>query len=222
MPRVHEMAARRSLHRTVAKFSPAIVARPVAIISAFQGGKSLADNRRANAQLAADLQSLGFGFYSVEGAGQESRWLLGMLHYVIPSCEESFVVQPRDKMMNHEEFEVAIQRLVTKYGQYGAAVKLPSSAQAFILRQHGRGQNMGSRARPTTVADDYYTQLKRGPRAEPNMLRPWEIRGERNPFRQFINWWRRNSFMNRPANRAKIGRRLSIKNLIPPQALEER
>lgn len=215
------MAARRSFHRSLRKFEPRIVNKPVVILTAFQGEASLADNRKANAELMGDLKRLDLGFYPVKGAGQEERrWLFGLLRYVMPSSEESFVVQPRADI-TEEAFVSMIQGLLQKYDQFAAMVKLPSSPQAFLLYLDGSWENKGSGATPTTVQDDYYTQLKGGPRAEASMLRPWEIRGERNPFQRFINWRHGRSFMNYPADRAKIGQRFSIKNLPQPQELEE-
>jgi hypothetical protein len=222
--RVQEMAARRSFTRSMGKFVVQVVDKPVAILTAFRGEVSLADNRRANAQLAEDLKSLNLGFYPVKGAGQEERrWLFRLFRFVVPSSEESFIVQPRARadQVTESEFLAAIAGLLQKYDQYGAVVKLPSSPQAFILRQHGRGNNLGSGAGPTTAQDDYYTQLHGGPRADSGMLRPWEIRGEGGLFKRFANWWNRRSFMNRPADRSKIGQRFSIKDSPQSQESEE-
>src|SRR5262249_27573370 len=95
----NEMAARRSFHRSLGKFEPQFVDKPVAILTAWRGEVALADNRKANARLGADLQTSNLGFYPVKGAGQEERsWLFGRFLYVVPSSEESFVVQPRADM----------------------------------------------------------------------------------------------------------------------------
>ena len=93
-------------------------------------------------------------------------------------------------------------------------MKIPNSEQAYLLYADGSTEGKGSHAGATTVQDDYYTQLKAGPRAEPEMLRPWEIHGEQNPFKRLVNWWSGRTFMNNPADQSKIGRRFSIKK--PP------
>jgi hypothetical protein len=217
----HAMAARRSFNRSIEKFELLVVDRIVAIITAIRGEVPLVDNRKANAQLEDDLKELNLGFYPVKGAGQEERrWLFGLLRYVVPSSEESLVVQPRGELME-AAFVSVIQRLLHKYGQFVAMMKLPSSPQAFLLHADGSRENKGSGAGPTTPQDDYYTQLRGGPRAHESMLRPWEIQGERNPFRRLFNAWGGRSFMNHPADRSKIGQRFSIKETPQLQELEE-
>jgi len=217
----NEMAARRSLKRSMGKFAPQVVEKPVAILTAFRGEVPVADNRRANTRLADDLKRLNLGFYPVIGAGQEERrWLFGLFRYVVPSREESFVVQPRADM-TEGAFVSVIQGLLQGYGQFAAMMKVPSSPQAFLLYSDGGREDTGSGVGPATAQDNYYTQLKGGPRADASMLRPWEIQGERNPLKRFINWRNGRSFMNHPADRAKIGQRFSIKNLPQPQGLEE-
>jgi hypothetical protein len=209
------MAARRSLHRSLDKLEPRVVDQPIAILTAWRGEVALADNRKANAQLVADLKRSRLGFYPVKGAGQEERsWLFGLISYVVPSSEESFVVQPRTDL-SEETFVSMILALLREYGQFAAMLKLPSSPQAFLLYSDRSREAKGSGAGPTTAQDDYYTQLKGCPRALPSMLRSWEIHGERNPFKQLLNWWGGRSFMNHPADRRTIGQRFSIKN--PPQ-----
>lgn len=208
---MNEMAARRSLARSMGKFEPQTT-KPVAILTAFRADRNLADNRAANAELVIDLKQLNLGFYPVQGMGQEDfPALFGLAQVVQPSSEESFVVQPRGKM-TEDAFEKAIQDLMQKYWQYGAMMKLPSTPQAFLLRTSDGGrENKASEVGPRTPQDDYWTQLKAGPRADARMLSPWEIQGERNPVRRVVNWWTGHSEMNRPADRSKIGRRFSIR-----------
>lgn len=205
------MAARRSFVRSVSKFQPRAT-KPVAILTAFRAERSLADNRAANAGLAKDLQQLNLSFYPVQGMGQEDfPALFGLVQVVQPCSEESFVVQPRSEM-TEGVFEATIRDLSRKYGQYGAMMKLPSTPQAFLLRtSDGERENKGSEVGSRTPQDDYYTQLKAGPRADSSMLSRWEIQGERNPVKRVLNWWTGRSEMNRPANRSKIGRRFSIR-----------
>src|SRR5262245_57424349 len=108
------MAARRSLSRSIGKFEPQVVDRPVAIITAFRGEDPLDDNRTRNRELVEDFKERNLGFYPVRGAGQEERlWLFGLVHYLVPSVEESFVVQPRDDRPE-TDFVSAIQGLLQK------------------------------------------------------------------------------------------------------------
>ncbi|HEV3386589.1 MAG TPA: hypothetical protein VG097_17360 [Gemmata sp.] len=207
------MAARRSFSRSVGKFNPEVVAKPVAILTAFRGETSLVDNRKANVNLANDLVTLNLGFYPVKGAGQEERlWFFGFSHYVVPTGEESFIVQPREET-EEKDFESFIQSLLHKYSQFAAMMKLPSSPQAFLLYADGNRLKVGSSVGPTTEQDTYFTQLYGGRRADSRMLRSWELFGERNIFKRFINWWYGRSFMNRPVDRSRIGQRFSIKNI---------
>lgn len=191
--------------------------KPVALFTGWRGEVSVAENRKANIELEKDLKSLDLGYYPVKGAGQEKRWLLGFLPYVVPSGEESFMIQPRGET-TERIFESVILRLLQKYGQFAAMMKVPSSEQAFLLYSDGSRENKGSDAGPTTWQDDYYTELIGGPRAEAGMLGPWEVQAERNPFRRFVNRWSGQGFMNNPADQTKIGRRFSIKN--PPSQNE--
>lgn len=208
---MNEMAARRSLARSMSKFQPPST-KPVAILTAFRTVRSLADNRAANAELAKDLQQLNLSFFPVQGMGQEDfPALFGLVQVVQPSNEESFVIQPRGEM-TEEVFETTIRDLLRKYGQYGAMMKLPGTAQAFLLRtadgiRESKGSEVGSR----TSQDNYYSQLRAGPRADTKCLSPWEIHGERNPIKRVLNWWFGRSEINRPADHSKIGRRFSIR-----------
>jgi len=205
------MAARRSFTRSIGKFEPQNVERPVAVVTAFQGERRLSENRAANAQLGNDLRRLNFGFYPVIGMGQEMhKALFGLIRWVVPSSEESFVVQARGEI-SEQAFETVIQGLLQKYGQFFAMVKLPSAPQVFLLRSNGTRDYQGSEVGARTAQDSYYSQLKSGPRAHASMLSPWEIWGERNPAKRVINWWSERSAMNRPADRSKIGRRFSVK-----------
>lgn len=114
--------------------------------------------------------------------------------------------------MPEQAFEAIIRSVLQKYGQFGAMMKLPSTPQVFLLRSSDGGhENKGSEVGARRPSDSYYSQLKSGPRADPSMLSPWELRGERNPIKRVLNWWGGRSAMNRPADRARIGRRFSIK-----------
>jgi hypothetical protein len=119
-----EMAARRSITRLLNKFQ-AQAMKPVAVLTAFQGERTLADNRAA--------------------------------------------------------------KLLQKYGQFFAMMKLPSTPQVFLLRSDGQREFLGSEIAARTRNDPYYTQLKSGPRADSSMLSLWESLGERGLVKRFIN-----------------------------------
>jgi hypothetical protein len=186
--------------------------KPVAILTAFRAERSLADNRATNAELARDLRQSNLSFYPVQGMGQEDvPALFGWVRVIQPSSEESYVVQPRGEMAE-EAFEATILGLLRRYEQYGAMMRLPSTPQPFLLRTSDGGrEHKGSEVGPRTPQDDYYTQLKAGPRADSSTLSPWEVRGERNPVKRVLNWWVGRSEMNKPADCSKIGRRFSIR-----------
>jgi hypothetical protein len=209
--RLEEMAARRSFAHSMGKWQQP-VDKPIAILTAFRADQILANNRARNVALANDMQQLDLGFYPLLGRGQEDfPALFGLVRVVQPSSEESFVVQPQGEM-SEEVFEATIRGLLQKYEQYGAIMKLPSTPQAFLLRTaDGSREYKGSEVGATTPKDDYYSQLRAGPRADTSMLSPWEIRGERNPIKRVLNWWGGRSEMNRPVDRTKIGRRFSVR-----------
>ena len=153
------MAARRSFARSVGKFQRQTT-KPVAILTAFRGERSLSDNRAANAQLANDLQQLNLGFYPVNGMGQEDhQTLFGLVQWVVPSSEESFVVQPRVRCRSKRlRRRYGISCIIT--GSSCAMMKLPSSLQAFLLKADGDPEGKGSEVGARTSNDPYYSQLK--------------------------------------------------------------
>ena len=222
---LNEMA-RRSLRHNLSKWGAGgPIAKPVALLTAFIEQPQGADgtvpsdssqkrllNRRRNDNLRADLAGLGLSYYPVIGAGQSQRRIL-WFSYIVPSEEESFVVQPRGEMQE-EEFLNAIRQLLIQYDQYAAAVRIPSDPMAFLLLQSGERIPLGTSAEPRQPGEPYYTALMKGPRAEDAMLDAWELHGERNPFRQFINWYRGRSDMNRPRQK-RGGQRFVIKNPEP-------
>ena len=212
-------AARRSRSRNQSKWRQDID-RPVAILTAFEKGSRplsrLVANRAANAKLVQDFKASGLSFFPVKGMGQEEvKYLRGLITFRAPSEEESFVVQPIDAGMSEREFISIVQAMLATYNQFAAAVKLPSTPQAFLLQPNGERSNIGAGVGDRSPQDDYFTQLRGGPRAPDSQLSPYEIRGDRNPVKKVINWWRDRSDMNRPAARSKIGQRFSIKE--PPQ-----
>src|SRR3954464_79321 len=84
---VNEMAARRSFNRTLGKYGPEVVGKPVATMTAWRG--ELLDpsgipypeatrrklNDEANRKLVANLTRRGLSSFPVVGAGQEADTL---------------------------------------------------------------------------------------------------------------------------------------------------
>ena len=218
--------SRSSLWRILSKWGAGgAIQKPVALLTAFIeepqdfSGSVPADkflrqrlNQVRNQSLKNALADFGLSYYPVVGAGQSQRKILGF-SYIAPSEEESFVVQPRGEMPE-VEFLTAVQRLLVQYDQYAAAVRIPSDPAAFLLLQSGEQIPLGTSAEPRHPGEPYYTALTKGPRADDEMLDPWEIHGERNPLRQAINWFRGQSNMNRPRE-VRGGRRFVIKNPEP-------
>jgi hypothetical protein len=209
-------AARRSRSRNQSKWDQGID-RPVAVLTAFEAGSRpltrLVANRAANEKLVQDFKANGLSFFPVRGMGQEEvKYLWGLITFRTPSEEESFVVQPIDGTMTEQAFISIVQAMLARYNQFAAAVRLPSTPQAFLLEPSGKRSNIGTGVGGRSPKDDYFTQLCGGPRAPDAQLSPYEIRGEGNPINKAINWWRGRTDMNRPADRIKIGQRFSIKD----------
>jgi hypothetical protein len=123
----------------------------------------------------------------VVGAGQEQdedgNWTVNR--------ENSFIVQPVGQMDDNMFRNHIREILFNPTGEPGngpfpctqdaATVKLPSQPQAFLLKfpdgQSAVGPQsymverpIGDSAFPRTPLDDYFTQMKYGPRATPNMM----------------------------------------------------
>lgn len=194
-----EMAARRSFARSVGKFQPQDVNKPVAIITAWRGtlndpsGKPYPEtvrrrlNDEANQKLIANIERRGLSFYPVVGAGQEQDALGNWA----ANRENSLVVQPVGKMDN-DTFRNHIRELLFnptnepgngpfKHTQDAGTVKLPGRPQAFLLKppdgqlpvgpqSYSEEREIGDTADRRTPQDDYFTQMKYGPRADPAMM----------------------------------------------------
>jgi hypothetical protein len=174
--------ARKSLWRNLSKWGAGgQITKPVALMTAFleqpedavgqipavRGKKQLL-NRKRNDSLREDLALLGLSYYPVIGAGQSERKFL-VFRYIAPSEEDSFVVQPRGEMQELVFLE-EIRRLLVKYEQYAAAVKLPSNPMAFLLLQDGEPIPLGTSAGIRLPGEPYFTALSKGPRADDGML----------------------------------------------------
>jgi len=196
---LQEMAARRSFTRSLGKFLPQTVDKPVATMTAWRGelldpssGRPYPEDARrrlnieANLKLTTNIRRRGLSFYPVIGAGQEEKD--GEIHM---NKEVSFVVQPVGKMTEGEFLGHIRELLYNPTGeegrgpfpnsQWGAAVKVPGLPQAFLFHQtsdpprsaadYTIGDFIGGSAGPRR-GEPAYTQMKYGPRATPSMLDP--------------------------------------------------
>jgi len=192
-----EMSARRSLGHTLAKFRSQIdQGRPVAVLTAFRGDlrdtkgglltpeTMLQRNRKANKALEREVSSRGMSFYPVVGYGQEEDKISGNVGV---TREESYLIQPIASM-DDDTFLTHIKELLfnaknKEHQQWGAAVKLPSDSEAFLLHHGGnpstiadynQRQSLGVSAHVRRPDEPYYTQMATGPK------RDFVIGGEKN------------------------------------------
>jgi hypothetical protein len=195
---VNEMAARRSFARSLGKFLPRSVDKPVATLTAWRGelldpeGRPYPEaarkrvNTEANLKLMANIRRRGLSYYPVVGAGQEAKD--GEVHM---NREMSLVVQPVGTM-TEDEFIAHLRQLLFNptgergrgpfaHTQWGAVIKLPGLPEAFLFHQatdpprspadYRIGEFIGGSAGPRT-GEPAYTQLRYGPRATPAMTDP--------------------------------------------------
>lgn len=204
--------ARSSLWRSLTKWGAghpqALVAKPVAILSAFRDAYPLEQNRARNDALRKDIVAAGLSYYPVFGSGQESKRCFMLFKLLVPTKEESFVVQPRGEM-DEDTFCGIILKLIQNYEQDVAAVKLSSDPRAFLLFPDGQRSPMGDTAIPRGPDNPFYSELPKGPRAPDSQLSPWELHGERNPFYVLANQMRGRPELNQPINQ-RHGRRFAI------------
>jgi hypothetical protein len=201
------MAARRSFKRSMGKYEPQVVPRPVATLTAWRGrlldpgGRPYpeAERRRRNdiakEWLAANIQRRRLSHYPVVGAGQEI--LPGGITTV--NKENSFIVEPWG-FMPEDVFLDHIRELLFNptggtgrgpfpHTQYGATVKLPSDPQAYLLH-HPDGRTptgpqdyilmdpLGDSAERRLQQEPFYTQMWYGPRADRGMMDPLDQPGD--------------------------------------------
>lgn len=121
------------------------------------GDKLLAMNRDANRQLVMDIRGLGWGYTPVLGGFMEKLSTGGekRVH------EESFFITATG---NQQKVVASVQKLVEKYDQDAALIKLPDNPQAMLLFRNGSTAPVGEwHADPTQMAT-YYTRMKGGPK----------------------------------------------------------
>lgn len=161
-----EEAARRSLSRIFRLFTEED--RNAAIITAFRGEYSLAENRVRNRKLMSDLRTLGYGFTPVIGgwiehaAGGDDRKVEEESLVVSAPLTERVAVKVADpvKAADAEEFQSHMLAMVRKYDQDGVLLKLVGDDTAHILNKDGSSFSLG----PWRLnnAAQYYTILKKG------------------------------------------------------------
>lgn len=181
------------------KFVPQDVDKPVAIITAWRGilldntGQPYPEadrrdaNDAANRLLRANIRRRGMSFYAVVGAGQvqDARGIW------TANRENSLIVQPVGKMDN-DDFLNHIRELLFNptnepgngpfvHTQDAALLKVPKQQQAFLLtypdgqppagpQTYSIERPIGDSATIRTILDNYFTQMKFGPRASPAMM----------------------------------------------------
>jgi hypothetical protein len=194
----NDMSARRSFQRSMGKYEPQTVKKPVATLTAWRGrltdpgGQPYPEketrrrNEAANKKLAAMLRMRGLSHYPVVGAGQET-----VLGVQMVNKEGSFIVQPQGIMPEGDFLDHIRELLFNPTGeagggpfahtQYGAIVKLPSDPQAHLLH-HPDGMTptgpqdytemvaLGDAAARRLQQEPYYTQMRYGPRADLGMM----------------------------------------------------
>lgn len=133
----------------------------LAIMTAFRGEYDLRTNLLRNRALAYDLRSAGLGFVPVVGGFRERAHDVSGQETgeVAPVEEESYFVV--DLTGAADAFQSAILRLVRKYQQEGAVLKLAGKSAADLLTVEGDKERLGEWS--LNRAADYYTRLRKGP-----------------------------------------------------------
>lgn len=128
----------------------------VIILTAFRHENDLKTNRRLNVSLGSDLRSLGWGFTPVIGGFVEK----GEDGKDVHVQEESLFVNATG---DSGHVIATVHKLLQKYEQQAALVKLPDDPIAVLLWDDGHTTPAGKwRADPHQMAQ-YYTQMRNGP-----------------------------------------------------------
>jgi hypothetical protein len=199
-------AARRSFSRTLGKYGPEFVDKPVATMTAWRGELIDGDGRPypetvrrklnddANRRLVTNLKRRGLSSFPVVGAGQEAD----KLGEITVNKENSVIVQPVGDMGEQEFLDHIRQLLFNPTGerepgpfahtQWGALVKLPSFPEAFLLYHKGEKPSgpqdytaiepLGRSTVPRLKQEPTYSQMKYGPRADPTMVDAYDRPGD--------------------------------------------
>lgn len=160
-------AARRSLSRIFRIFTEP--KRNVAILTAFRDDYTLPENRQRNRQLMADIRRLGYGFVPVIGGWiekQDSGEFRPVEEESIvvsgPMVERVFTDGPVEAPGREAglQFQANIHKLVRKYDQDGALLKLSGSKSAIILEKSGNTFSLGPWS--LNKAAENYTKMRGG------------------------------------------------------------
>lgn len=181
-------------------------------MTAFRSNYTLVENRGRNIVLGEDLAAEDLGYHPVIGSGQETKRFFLAVRLIVPSSEESFVVQPRAEM-GDDAFRAKLLKLLDKYDQDFAAMKLRRDPMAFLLFRNGHQAPLGGTAAPRRSNDAFYSELLKGPRTPANQLSSWEAQGERDLLVKFGNWLRGRADLNQPTpSDQRGGRRFVIRS----------
>lgn len=186
-------------------------------MTAFRIDCPLKENRQRNFALRRDLAAEDLSYYPVIGSGQEAKRFFLAFKLIVPSSEESFVVQPRTDS-DQDGFRANLRKLLDKYDQDFAAMKLQGDPMAFLLFRDGRQAPLGNSAAPRRPNDAFYSELLKGPRTPANQRSAWEAKGERSPLIRIANWLRGRGDLNQatPSDR-RGGRRFVIRSRYAPE-----
>lgn len=115
----------------------------------------LALNKKAVAELRADIKASGFGFIPVEGVGQEKRG-----GKIVQSPEPSFLVpnSKRGKPASPSELRDVIMRLGKKYEQDAVVIHDPETGTE-IISPDGTVFNHAKSFSPNTIGE-FFTRLR--------------------------------------------------------------
>jgi len=150
-------AARRSLSRIWRQMDDG---KNHAVITAFRGEKPLPQNRSANAILANDMRTFGWGFIPILGGFREkirddSGEETGAEKDV---NEESFFATGTD---DKTIFNKQLLSLIKKHEQEAAIIKYHDDPVAHLLNYDGSEVPLGQWKKDSLA--QYYTKLQKGP-----------------------------------------------------------
>ena len=131
--------------------------RVFAILTAFRGENARSENLQRNAELAADLRASGLGMFVVDGFWVENPKTPHENHV----SEDAYFVSAPLGSPEADRFESAILKLVQKYSQEAAIVKLDGDEEVSLLFQNGSRESVGA-FHPNRIAQAYTRLRKTG------------------------------------------------------------
>lgn len=144
--------------------------RPVAIITAFRGERTLEENTKLNRELAGTIRSAGFGFVWVDGAWIENKGTDSENH-----ASEVSIMVIGDEGSDDSMFAMLVDA-AKKYNQDGFVFKGSGKSQVKVYDKHGEVMVSFDRVSMDTISD-MYTRLRSGGHAG----RSFVFEGERLP-----------------------------------------